>query len=352
MSLLQLLARSIGAVCVGGLLISCGNADTHRQVTVVGWGGSSQEAHRQAYWTAFARETGIAVKEDVWHGGIGVLRTKVRGGASGWDVVQVEAQELLLGCEEGLFERLDWQSLGGRAAYIPPAVSDCGVGSMVWSELFAYDGNRFKQGPRSWADFWDVRRFPGKRGMRRTPTYTLEFALLADGVPPEQVYAVLRTPAGIDRAFRKLDELKPDILWWTTVSQVPDLLASGEVAMSVTSPGRLVVLNHREGRNFRIVWDGNIHSVDFWAILSNSTHKAESRALLRYMKTPVHEMRLPEFIPTGLSNKASIAGLAPELKRDTPSNPDNLRHSVELDAAFWVENLEPLSQRFNAWLAQ
>jgi len=100
------------------------------------------------------------------------------------------------------------------------------------------------------------------------------------------------------------------------------------------------------------VWDGNIHSVDFWAILSNSTHKAESRALLRYMKTPVHEMRLPEFIPTGLSNKASIAGLAPELKRDTPSNPDNLRHSVELDAAFWVENLEPLSQRFNAWLAQ
>lgn len=344
--------RSVLLTCACVLLCACGNSEGRHQVTIVGWGGSSQEAHRLAYWNAFSRESGTAVREDVWHGGIGVLRAKVRGGASGWDIVQVEAEELLIGCEEGLFERLDWESLGGRDAYIPPAVSDCGVGSMVWSELFAYDGNRFKPGPQTWTDFWDVQRFPGKRGMRRTPTYTLEFALMADGVAPEHVYETLRTPEGVARAFRKLDELKPNILWWTTVSQVPDLLASGEVAMSVTSPGRLVVANQREGRNFQIVWDGNVHSVDFWAILSNSRHKDESRALLRYMKTPQHEMRLPEFIPTGLSNKTSIARLAPELKRETPSNPANLRHSVELDAAFWVENLEPLSQRFNAWLAQ
>src|SRR3546814_2888227 len=95
---------------------------------------------------------------------------------------------------------------------------------MLWSYVIGYDGDRIEgPGPRSWADFWDVKRFPGKRGMRKTPKYSLEFALLADGVPPDQVYPTLRTPAGIDRAFSKLDEIKPNVVWWSSISQVPDL---------------------------------------------------------------------------------------------------------------------------------
>lgn len=97
-----------------------GSCDTTpvRDLTVVGWGGSSQDAHRNAYWTSFSKDTGIRLREDVWHGGIGVLRTKVQGGDADWDVVQVEVEELMLGCEEGLLERFDWQALGGRDAYM------------------------------------------------------------------------------------------------------------------------------------------------------------------------------------------------------------------------------------------
>jgi putative spermidine/putrescine transport system substrate-binding protein len=338
------------AACLA--LVACSSREPAQQVTVVGWGGSSQDAHRNAYWTSFAKDTGIAVNEDVWHGGIGVLRARVQAGGSNWDVVQVETEELILGCEEGLLERLDWQALGGRDAYIPQSVHDCGVGAMVWSELFGYDGDRLREGPRNWADFWDVKRFPGKRGMRKTPKYTLEFALMADGVEPRDVYKVLATREGVDRAFRKLDELKPHILWWSSISQVPDLLASGEVAMSVTSPGRLIMANAAEGRHFKVVWDGNIHAVDYWVLLKSSAHKAEGMRLIQYMKTPQNEMRLPRYIPTGLSNKASLAALDPALKRDTPSNPENLRHAVELDAQFWVENTDALTQRFNAWIAK
>src|SRR3546814_10310184 len=113
---------------------------------------------------------------------------------------------------------------------------------MLWSYVIGYDGDRIKgPGPQSWADFWDMKRFPGKRGMRRTPKYSLEFALMADGVPADRVYPMLRTPAGVDRAFRKLDEIKPHVVWWSSISQVPDLLGSREVVMSVTSPGRLIV---------------------------------------------------------------------------------------------------------------
>jgi putative spermidine/putrescine transport system substrate-binding protein len=345
------LAAALSA-CALLFATGCEEKPRAKQVTVVGWGGSSQDAHRNAYWKSFTAKTGIGVNEDVWHGGIGVLRTKVHGGHTEWDVVQVEVEELILGCEEGLFEMIDWHALGGRDAYIEPSVHACGVGAMVWSQLFGFDGDRFATAPRNWADFWDVKRFPGKRGMRKTPKYTLEFALMADGVEPMEVYNVLASPGGVDRAFRKLDEIKPHVLWWTSISQVPDLLASGEVAMSVTSPGRLLIANRTDGRNFKVVWDGNIYAVDFWVILRGSAESAASLELIRYMKEAENETRLPLYIPTGLSRKVSIAALSEKLKRDTPSNPDNLRHAVALDAEFWVENTDQLTQRFNAWAAQ
>jgi putative spermidine/putrescine transport system substrate-binding protein len=333
-------------------LAGCGSDRSPQEVTVVGWGGSSQRAHREAYWTSFVVHTGIPLREDVWHGGIGVLRTKVNAGVNDWDVVQVEVEELILGCEEGLFEPIDWDALGGRSAFIDVSVHDCGVGAMVWSQLFGYDAARMPEGPSNWAEFWDVQRFPGRRGLRKTPKYTLEFALMADGVEPADVYKVLRTPEGVDRAFRKLDEIKPHTVWWSSISQVPDLLASGEVAVSMTSPGRLLVANREENRNFKVVWDGNIYSVDYWVILKGTPRKQQAMRLLQYMKEAEQEARLAQFIPTGLSNRAAIASLDPELKQDTPSNPHNLERAVELDAQFWVEHSEQLTQRFNAWAAR
>lgn len=339
------------AVALVVLLGACKGDTPTRPLTVVGWGGSSQRAHRDAYWTSFIVHTGIPLREDVWHGGIDVLREQVRAG-TGWDVVQIEVEELLLGCREGLFEPIDWNALGGRDAFIEPSVQDCGVGAMVWSQLFGYDADRMPTGPRNWVEFWDLQRFPGRRGMRRTPKYTLEFALMSDGVQPADVYKVLRTPEGIDRAFRQLDKIKPHTLWWTSISQVPDLLTSGKVAVSVTSPGRLLVANREEGKNFKVVWDGNIYAVDFWVILKGSQRKPQALQLIQYMKQPEHEARLAHFIPTGLSNRQAIAALEPALKVDTPSNLQNLSHAVELDAQFWVQHNEQLTQRFNRWLEQ
>jgi putative spermidine/putrescine transport system substrate-binding protein len=344
---------AIGMAAATLALTSCGKESATRPLTIVGWGGSSQDAHRNAYWTSFTKATGIQLREDTWHGGVGVIRTKVIGGDSSWDIVQVETEDLILGCEEGLFQPLDWAALGGRNAFVPAAVHECGVGAMLWSYLIGYDGDRIKgPGPQSWADFWDVKRFPGKRGMRKTPKYSLEFALLADGVPPAQVYPTLRTAAGVDRAFRKLDELKPNIVWWSSISQVPDLLGSGEVAMSVTSPGRLIVANRTEKRNFKVNWHSNIYAVDYWVILSNSPRKAEANELLRYMTRPENQMRLPTFIPTGLTNVEAGKRIDPVYKRDTPSDPANMTDALALDGDFWVEYGDQLTQRFNAWVAR
>lgn len=347
--------RRVSAALTGAMLLvtACDEAPALRPLTVVGWGGSSQDAHRAAYWTSFSKTTGITLREDSWHGGLGVIHTKVIGGDTSWDVVQVETEDLILGCEEGLFARLDWTALGGRNAFIPSAVHDCGVGAMLWSYLIGYDGDRIKgAGPRSWADFWDINRFPGKRGMRKTPKYSLEFALLADGVPPAQVYATLRTPAGVDRAFRKLDEIKPHVVWWSSISQVPDLLGSREVVMSVTSPGRLIYANRTENRNFKLSWHNNIYAVDYWVILSNSPRKAEANELLRFMTRTENQMRLPTFMPTGLTNIAASRQIDPVWKRDTPSDPANMTDALALNGDFWVEYGDQLTQRFNAWVAR
>lgn len=344
--------RLVATAAVAALVVGCSQKH-ERELTVVGWGGVSQAAHRNAYWTSFGKENGVKIKEDVWNGGIGVLRAKSKANRADWDVVQVEVEELILGCEEGVFARLDWEAMGGRDRFLPVAVNDCGVGADVWSELYGYDADRIKgPGPQTWADFWDVRKFPGKRGMRKTPKYTLEAALMADGVRPEEVYKVLSSPAGVDRAFRKLDELRPHILWWASVAQAPDLLASGEVAMSMATPGRLALASRDEHRNFRSVWNGNIYAVDFWAVLNNSPHKADALKLVKYMSDADHEINLPRYMPAGLSNKEAIARIDPVLTKDTPSNPENMKNALALDAEFWVENNDQLTQRFNAWAAR
>lgn len=342
------------ACAAAGLAVfSCERSAEIRPLTVVGWGGSSQDAMREAFWRPFIEETGVELREDSWHGGVGVIRTKVLGGDASWDVVSVETEDMILGCEEGLYEPLQWASLGGREAFISAAVARCGVGSEQWSYLIGYDGDRFPDGgPQSWADFWNVKEFPGKRGMRKTPKYTLEFALLADGVPASEIYAQLRTPEGVDRAFRKLEELKPHVVWWSSISQVPDLLGSGEVAMSVTSPGRLVVANETDGRNFKLAWDGNIYAVDYWVVLKNSPRKAEAMQLIDYMSKPEAQMRLARLIPTGVTNKEAARRLDPVYREHTTSNPANMANALELDGDFWVEYGDQLTQRFNAWVAR
>src|SRR3546814_15376572 len=110
---------------------ACDSRSDLRPLTVVGWGGSSQDAHRQAYWNGFTQSTGIALREDSWRGGVGVIRTKVIGGAASWAVVQVETEDLILGCEEGLFRRLDWASRGCSCPFLPPAVLVCAAGALL-----------------------------------------------------------------------------------------------------------------------------------------------------------------------------------------------------------------------------
>jgi putative spermidine/putrescine transport system substrate-binding protein len=147
----------------------------------------------------------------------------------------------------------------------------------VYSFIMAYDGDKIKgDTPKSWSDFWNVKKWPGKRALRKGAKTTLEIALMADGVAPKDVYKVLGTPAGVDRAFKKLDELKPNLVWWEKGSQPPQLLASGEVAMTDAYNGRIAAANEKDKKNFKIVWTNNLYTIDSWVIMKGSPNKAQA----------------------------------------------------------------------------
>jgi len=323
-----------------------------RDLSVVSWGGAYQDAQKEVYFKPFMDKTKVKMVDESWDGGVGVLRAKMQGGANNWDVVQVESEELLLGCEEGLFEKLDWAKLGGRDKFLKDAVHDCGVGAIVYNFVLGYDGDKIKDGPKSWKDFWDVKKYPGKRALRKGPKTNLEIALIADGVAPADVYKTLATPAGVERAFNKLTELKPNLIWWEKGSQPPQMLAAGEAAMVSAYNGRIAAANMTDKKNFKMSWAGSLYTIDSWVIMKGSPNKAKAEQFLAFVSDPQNQKNLPPKIPYGVTNAAATALVDKSVLPDLPTNPVNLNASLYLNDKFWLENLDKLNQRFNAWLAK
>ena len=338
------------AIATLGLAGLAGQAEA-RDLTIVSWGGAHQDSQREVYFQPFMEETGAEILEDSYNGGLAQIRSQVQTGSITWDLVQVEAPELVRGCQQGLFEFIPWEDIGDPGDFIPGAATDCGVGTIVWAMVMAYDADRVDGNPGSWEDFWDVETYPGNRGLRRGAKFNLEIALMADGVPVDEVYEVLATDEGVDRAFAKLDELKDHIQWWEAGAQPPEWLASGDVAMTTAYNGRIGAAQ-REGRNFEISWDGQLYSVDSWVILRDSDNFDQAVEFIRFASDPGRQAQLPEYIPYGPTMSDAIPHVPEEVRDDLPTAEANLENAIENDTEFWIDREENLDERFNAWIAR
>jgi len=261
-------------------------------------------------------------------------------------------------CEAGLVEIIPdefWEEVGGKDAFHPAAVQECAAGAIFWSTVFAYDANRIppEKAAKTWADFWDVEKFPGARSLRRSPRSNLEFALMADGVPLDRIYDLLRTPEGVDRAFRKLDEIKPHVKkWWEAGAQPPQLLADGEVAYATAYNGRIYDANVKEGQNFKIVWQGHNYTLDLYVIPKGSPNKELALKWIAFSLRPDRQAAMTDHISYGPVTTAAIPLINPKVLPHLPNAPENFKQALLVDEEFWVENRELLTERFEAWLAQ
>ncbi|MGO1767672.1 spermidine/putrescine ABC transporter substrate-binding protein [Advenella sp. S44] len=342
--------RAAVATCLG---LGAAGAHAADSLTLVSFGGDNKTAQEKAYYGPYEKETGIKITAAEYNGEQAKIKAMVDTSSVSWDAVEVESPELVRGCEEGLFEPIDWGGIGDKADFIEAATDkDCGVGMFVWSVALAYHGDKLKDNaPTSWADFWDVKKYPGKRGLRKGAKYTLEIALMADGVSPKDVYNVLATPEGVDRAFAKLDELKPHIQWWESGAQPAQYLVSGDVVMTSAYNGRISQAA-REGTNLKVVWDQSVYDLDYWAIPKGSKNIAETMKFIAFASKPETQKVYAENIAYGVVNKKAIPLIDKKYLADMPTAPENEKNAIALDVDFWIDNGVSLEQRYNAWVAK
>ena len=335
-------------------------------VTVMSWGGAYGEAQTEAHVKPWMAATGTATVMVDSDNPAPAIKAMVEAGNVTVDVTSVEYADAIRLCDEGALEPIDAASLpagsdGTPAAddFLAGAVTECGVSTDIWAQVYAYDTTKFAEGaaPTTAADFFDLAKFPGKRGLRKGAKTMLEFALLADGVAPADVYAMLDTPEGLDRAFAKLDTIKAETIWWDAGSQPPQLLADGEVVMTSAYNGRIFNAAINEGKPFKIVWDGQIYENEMYVVPKGAPNKDAAMEFIKYA-TSTDGLRAQAMnISYGPARKSALKEellfkdgktvMAPHL----PTAAENLTNALESSSAFWVDHDAELNERFNAWLA-
>ncbi|WP_079204482.1 ABC transporter substrate-binding protein [Pseudomonas sp. CC6-YY-74] len=332
------------------LAVTCTASAMAADLTVIAFGGANKQAQIKAFYQPWEKSSGDKIISGDYNGEMAKVKAMVDTNSVSWNLVEVESPELSRGCDEGLFEELDPAQFGSADDFIPGAIQPCGVGFFVWSTVLAYNADKLSTAPSGWADFWDTEKFPGKRGLRKGAKYTLEFALMADGVAPKDVYGVLATKEGQDRAFAKLDQIKPSIQWWEAGAQPPQFLASGDVVMSSAYNGRIAAV--QDESNLKVVWDGGIYDFDSWAIPKGAKDLGAAQKFAVFSLQPKQQQAFAENIAYGPANKQALALLDSTRLKDMPTAPANIANQVAIDVTFWADYGEQLEQRFNAWAAR
>ena len=351
---------------VGALLLSTCCLASAESLTVVSWGGAYEQATRKAVLEPFAAESGVEILVEVYSGGLAQVRAQVETGNVHWDLVDLEMADVVLGCDEGLLELVETEDLAPaadgrptREDFFPGTITECGGAFVIYSTIYAYNTESFPNDrPATIADLFDAERFPGRRGMRRVAQANLEFALMADGVPISEVYATLGTAAGMARAFRKLDTIKDDIVWWETGAQPPQMLADREVVMSTAYNGRIFDAQVMEKQPFVIVWDGQVMDTTGWAIVAGTRNLDSARKFLAYSSRPDRQADLSQYIsysPGRLSGAALIdrhLATGMDMQPHVPTSAQNMARALPINSEWWSDHADEVNERFSAWLAR
>jgi putative spermidine/putrescine transport system substrate-binding protein len=293
----------------------------------------------------YAEATQTLIADPAWNGdSLDTLKSLAP------DLALVDGEQLVAGCRSGLFRKLDWVRLN-RDRSIAQAVSDCGAGAYLTATALAWDREKFTT-PPSWSDFWDVARHPGRRGLQRTARGTLEVALLADGVSAGDVYRTLRTPDGLDRAFRKLDQLKPFIQWWDKPSEPGQWLAAGKVLLTSAPAASLAVAGTAAHKRLAVQWAGSVISVASFVVPQNAPSPGVAAIALIVAADPVRQALFAEATNLGPAVRDAVDLLPVAARGQNASAPENMAAALAVDEGFWADNRAKLEARFLAWVAK
>jgi len=307
-------------------------------------GGAMGTWMRKAYFDAFEKAYGIRVVETS-PVDFGKLRAMVESGNVEWTVTEIGGQDAIRAERLGLVERID-DTIVDRSKFPAEARSPYVFAASVYSTVLAYRKDVFKgEHPKTWADFWDVKRFPGPRSLRNHPVDNLEFALLIDGVAPDKLY-----PLDLDRAFKKLDEIKPFVtVWWTTGAQPAQLLLDKEVVLASGWNGRFFDLLIKEAP-IDIEWDGGALKQGSFVIPKGAKDAYWGQKFLAMMADPKLEAIYGNALGYPGLNADSIQHMDPKVAPLLPTEPSNLKKQFWISDKWWADNGAQAIERWNQWM--
>jgi|TARA_B110000116_G_scaffold14478_1_gene11725 putative spermidine/putrescine transport system substrate-binding protein len=319
-----------------GLFSMTSSAFAEDTLRIVSWGGAYQKGQSLGIFQPAAKAMGITVKEDTY-GGISDVKLMVKSGADKFDIFSSGAGSCASGGAEGILEKLDYTVID-NSHLLPDMWSDYCVGADIFSVVAAWNTDTYgENGPRSWADFFDVEKFPGTRAMRSKVDSQLEAALLADGVPMSEVYNVLDSEEGIDRALDKIRSIKDHIaVWWTSGAMHAQLMKDGEVDMTTGWNGRFDVAK-RDGAKVSYDWKTGIMDWEGYGIPKGAPQKDLAMKYIAEMQKPKYMAGFAQYITYGPTDKRVYSqGLLDDATaRALPSHPDNAKHQLTLKTSWY-----------------
>ncbi len=341
------------------------------EMTLVSWGGAYQASQVKAYVEPYLKmHPEVTV---VWDESSAEATAKMRAmteaGNVTWDLVDAVISDAMRMCDEGLIEELDHDAVLAAAPDGTSAsedfgdllVSDCFVPQIVYSTTFGYRTDLVGDtAPTSVCAIFDTDAYPGKRALQKRPIDNMEWALYCDGVAKDEIYDVLGTDAGVERALAKLDTIKDDVIWWTAGAETPQLLADGEVVMGSTFNGRLFSAIAEQGQPIEMLWDMQSFDLDGWVVPAGLPADRKAR-VMDFLKFATDTQRLADqakFISYGPARKSSapLVGKHAELGIDMaphmPTDPANATNVHVYDYEWWADNRDDLDAKFQAWLAK
>ena len=318
-----------------------------QSVTIVSWGGTTQDGLRKTMWAPIAEELGITLKEDTLNSNADI-RAQVQSGSVTWDIVDIGSAGCVQLAKEGVLEEVDYGKID-TAGLPARLINKNWVGFYYFSTLLAWNKDEVEKEPTGWKDFWDVENFPGPRALRNDTAANLEYALLADGVPIDQLY-----PLDVDRAFRKLEEIKPHVkVWWTAGAQSMQLATSGEAAFLSMWNARVPAANKQGGH---VGYTYNQATLDFECLLvpKGAPNKELAWKVIDRLIAAKYQAAFPVEVPYGPVNEQAFAlGTIPaELLPLLPSAPENAKVQALVDPEWWLEHGPAVTERFQAFLQQ
>jgi len=362
---------------IGAIALSVGSASADAnmadEMTVVSWGGAYQQSQVNAYINPYvAMNPSLTVITDESSAdAVSRIRAMSEAGNVTWDVVDVVASDAMRLCDEGLAEVINPDVDLAPAPDGTPAsvdfgdmiVSECFIPQIVYSTTFGYRTDMVPAGvpaPTGACDVFDTETYPGRRALERRPIANMEWALLCDGVAMEDVYDLLETDEGIDRALAKLDTIKDQTIWWTAGAETPQLLADGEVFMGSTYNGRLFAAIAEQNQPIGMAWGFQMFDLDGWIVPTGLSDERRAR-VMDYLYFATDTQRLADqaaYISYGPARTSSAplvgdhATLGIPMGPHMPTAPENLSGAFLFNYIWWADYRDEIDARFQAWLAQ